>query len=165
MGPNGQKKSVHAEEVSVHALRTLHQQKKNKVKATTLADDVVKLQKYLKEMGQQQVLILQKPESSKEEILEAWSKLNKVVLTSLICFNRRRQGETSKMTLADYQEKQTVGRIDGVVQFLSKVEQELCKVITRVELVGKKGKIDPLLFTSEHKHCLRKRTGNQMVVN
>ena len=83
--------------------------------------------------------------------MQAYDTLNSTTLTSVLFFNRRRQGEASTMTVFDLTEKRTVGRQDVVVKSLSNVEQELCRVVTRLELVEKCGQTVPVLFTAEMK--------------
>ena len=139
-----------SEEVSSHALRTLYQNKRNKTKVLPRTEDVIKLTSYLKETGRKQVGLLKDDNIETNCKIQAYDTLNSTTLTSVLLFNRRRQGEASKMMVSDYTKKSTVGRQD-VVKSLSNVEQELCKMVTRVELVGKRGQTVPVLFTAEMK--------------
>ena len=142
------------EEVSTHALRSLYGKKRNKTKVLPLSEDVVKLTNYLKEVAAKQVQLLNEDTTEINQLHEAYDKLNSVTLTTMLLFNRRRQSEASKMTVCDYNQKQFVGREDTVTRSLSKIEQALCKIITRVELVGKRGNTVPVLFTPQMKKCI-----------
>ncbi|XP_071854468.1 uncharacterized protein [Apostichopus japonicus] len=92
--------------------------------------------------------------TSPEEVQNAWKKLSNVVLTQLMLFNRKRQGEISKLSVADYSniKKGSSHVLDA--QALSKFEQDLVKVMWRVEIVGKRGRTVPVLITEEMKKVL-----------
>ena len=68
--------------------------------------------------------------------VSAWNKLSEVTLTQLILFKRRRQGQVSKMKLADL-EKKTSAQPE-TYSCLSKVEKELCKLFDGVEVDSKR---------------------------
>lgn len=52
------------------------------------------------------------------------------------------------MTLSDFKEKHSASEND-INQSLSPFEQKLCKVLKRIELVGKRGRTVPVLLTNE----------------
>lgn len=142
------------EEVSSHALRTLYANKRNKPKLLPLSEDVISLSQYLKENVQRNINELKKDDAGKEKKDQSWRELGKLVLTQLIVFNRRRQGEVSKMTLDDLNglkrgENHTV---EG--QVLSKLEQDLIKILWRVEISGKRGRTVPVLMTNSMKDSI-----------
>ncbi|PIK58106.1 hypothetical protein BSL78_04962 [Apostichopus japonicus] len=140
-------------EVSSHALRTIYQGKRNNPKLLPLTSDVVLLTKYLKEESENSMNDLSAA-TSPEEVQNAWKKLSNVVLTQLMLFNRKRQGEISKLSVADYSniKKGSSHVLDA--QALSKFEQDLVKVMWRVEIVGKRGRTVPVLITEEMKKVL-----------
>lgn len=134
------------EEVSTHALRTLGEKKRNKVKLIPLTKDCQALSSHLKEFGKTAYQVLELCKSNKE----AWCDLCAVSLTQVILFNRRRQGEASKMTLEDFEGKHSTGETD-VTKSLSPLEQQLCRVLTIIEIVGKRGRTVPVILTAEMK--------------
>ncbi|XP_072178107.1 uncharacterized protein [Diadema setosum] len=130
--------------ISSSALRTLHEQKRNHGKLLPLTEDVVHLTNFLKERGRKSYQRLAADTSDSE----AWNDLNEVTLAQITMFNRRRTGEMSKMKLSDY--KNLDGLPDStVIKSLSQLEKELCKKLSRVELVGRRGRSVPALLTSE----------------
>ncbi|KAJ8018850.1 hypothetical protein HOLleu_42935 [Holothuria leucospilota] len=83
----------------------------------------------------------------------AWKNLAEVTLASFIVFNRKRLGEVAKMTTSDLT-KCTKGGNGVALGGLSKLEQELCKVLWRVEIIGKKGRTVPVLMTNKFKDAM-----------
>ena len=86
------------EEVSSHALRTLYQNKRNNPKLLPLTNDVVILSRYLQEKAEQHMEALE----TTQDFTGTWTALSRIAMVYLIVFNRRRQGEISKMTVDDY---------------------------------------------------------------
>lgn len=132
------------EEVSTHALRTLNEQHRNKVRVIPLISDVTLMTQYLKKNGEAAFTKL----SLTGNDIDAWKDLNEVALTQLMLFNRRRQGEASKVTLQDYTKQHTTTQED-LNHVLSPLEQKLCESLHRIEIVGKKGRTVPLIVTKE----------------
>lgn len=87
------------EEVSSQATRTLYQKKKNNSKGIPLSEDISTLSKYLND---QAASIRAAIQSQPHETRKYWARLAEITLTTVILFNRRRQGEVSKMTVLDY---------------------------------------------------------------
>ncbi|CAC5363299.1 unnamed protein product [Mytilus coruscus] len=84
---------------------------------------------------------------------EAYKDLCEVALTQIILFNRRRQGEVSQKKIEDCQSIQK--KINNDVQdSLSGLEKELCKALTRVEIMGKHGRTVPVILTEIMKKWL-----------
>ncbi|XP_071829640.1 uncharacterized protein [Apostichopus japonicus] len=136
--------------VSSNALRTISQRKMNNRKLIPLTEDVAALTNMLKEEGRRCVhILLQYSEEPTDEKVEAWRELNELTLTLLMLFNRRRQGEISKMKIKEVDKIDTMQKDSNVVKALSNLEQRLCKVLSRVEIVGKKGRLVPVLMTYE----------------
>ena len=134
------------EDVSVHAHRTLTENKRNKPKRLPLAEDILRLTSYLKETSEEQRKIL-KEEAS--DSFTAWKSLNELTLTQVMLFNRRRQGEMSKMSVDDFNSRCLPESMDYISDSLSDFEKELCRKFKRVEIVGKKGRTVPVLLTKE----------------
>ncbi|XP_033638838.1 uncharacterized protein LOC117299409 [Asterias rubens] len=137
-------------EVSHHALRTLHEVKRNNPKLLPLTGDIVKLSRYLKNQVQERHKELQK---TNKDVPKVWTKLAELLLTQIIVFNRKRPGEVSKMTLSDYS-KCANGETCVVDGALSPLEKALCKVLWRVEIIGKRLRTVVVLFTAQMKEAL-----------
>lgn len=86
--------------------------------------------------------------------VKAWTTLNEIVLAQLILFNRRRAGEVSKMTVSDYMAKQNANQDSQFDSVLSDIEKNLCKVIPRTEIIGKRDRPVPVLFPSNISKCI-----------
>lgn len=140
-------------EVSSHALRTLYQGKRNNPKLLPLTADVVQLTKYLKEESVNSMNNLRAAETP-DQVQNAWKKLANIIVTQLMLFNRKRQGEISKLTMEDYSNIKKGESHVLDVQTLTKFEQDLVKLMWRVEIVGKRGRTVPVLITDEMKKSL-----------
>ncbi|KAL1267264.1 hypothetical protein QQF64_002939 [Cirrhinus molitorella] len=126
------------------ALNTLQQSKWNKGDTIPLTEDVVVLQKHLKSVEQVS------KEKLKENVNGAdWKILAETLLCQIILFNRRREGEASKLLLASYASRNVKPPNEDVVKSLTKLEQELCNELTRLEIRGKRGKKVPVLLTKD----------------
>ena len=144
-----------SDEVSRSALRTLTRNKMNKPRLLPLTEDIVKLSKHLKEEAAKQCVIIENASDS-DNIQAAWKLLNEAALASIILFNRKRAGEVSKMSLSSYEEKRCQGNGQKMItESLSILEQELSKTLQRVEIIGKKGRIVPVLLTKNMSHWLQ----------
>jgi len=128
-------------EVSAHALRSLEQKKRNNIKLIPLTEDVKLLTSYLTEKSEEAYLKL-----IKETDVSAWSTLNETTLAQVILFNRRRQGEASKMTIKDFEKRHSAADYTNVAETLSPLEKKLCNTLERIELVGKKGRTVPVIL-------------------
>ncbi|RXN37186.1 hypothetical protein ROHU_002266 [Labeo rohita] len=130
--------------ISSQALNTLQQSKRNKGDTIPLTEDVVALQKHLKSVEQ----------VSKDKLKENvngpdWKILAETLLCQVILFNRRREGEASKLLLASYMNRNVKPPNEDVVKSLTKLERELCSELTRLEIRGKRGKKVPVLLTKD----------------
>ncbi|XP_072039275.1 uncharacterized protein [Amphiura filiformis] len=141
------------EDISTHAHRTLSEKKRNNPKLLPVTEDIVALLQYVKNESQKSEVALEKYESK-----GAWKQLNETCLTHLIVFNRKRQGEVSKMKVVDYKKvKRAEGTDDALFKkALSPLEQKLLVVLWRVEIVGKMEKTVPMLLTNSMKDRLDK---------
>ncbi|XP_064648164.1 uncharacterized protein LOC135500562 [Lineus longissimus] len=132
------------EDISTHALRNLHEAKRNKIKYIPLTNDVKILSNYLRRKGEAAFNKLSK--SSHDST--SWRDLAEVAMSQLILFNMRRQGEVSKMKVEDFKAQHT-GAQEDVLQALSPLEKELCTKLRRIEIVGKKTSTVPMLITAQ----------------
>lgn len=133
--------------VSSQAARTLYRRQQNCVKRLPLSEDIQKLSAYLAQTAKDAKVHLAGSSSSLEK-KRARQNLCKALLSQVILFNRRRSGEVSKMKVADYRNRQ-VSTVDDITQSLSSFEQSLCKSLVRVEIIGKTGRLVPVLLTAE----------------
>lgn len=76
-----------------------------------------------------------------------WSKLAKVTLCEVILFNRRREGEVSKMPLNAFTLRDKSEVHSDLVDGLSELEQRLCQHFKRIEIRGKRNRKVPILLT------------------
>ena len=89
-------------DVSSHALRTLCQDKRNRPKLLPITSDVILLSRYLKQEAEQKLSDLTKAVTV--DALQPWRALANITLTKIMLFNRKRQGEISKLSLEDFGE-------------------------------------------------------------
>ncbi|XP_056007620.1 uncharacterized protein LOC125653612 [Ostrea edulis] len=128
--------------VSSSAFQTLASNKLNKGHGLPLAEDIQKMQTLLKEKTEELVIQLQK--SVKNSV---WDELNQVTLARLVMFNRRRGGESERMTLASFCEKRSKSdSLKEIEDSLKPLERILCKTFSRVEIRGKRGRMVPILI-------------------
>ncbi|XP_064648758.1 uncharacterized protein LOC135500969 [Lineus longissimus] len=139
------------DDVSTHALRQLGELKRNKVKLIPLTSDCALLTKHLKDVATKALAKLE----ALEDVKNSWRELIEATLTQVILFNRRRQGEVSKMKLEDFKQLHQTGQED-ITGSLSPLEQKLSKILRRVEIVGKRGRTVPVLLTAHMTKCIEK---------
>lgn len=137
--------------VSFTALQTLSERKRSKVNLLPLSSDVMKLHNFLKDEMSKQMQQL-KTVSQNKDI--NWRYLAEAILTQIICFNRRRQGEVSAMKITDYNNKTTSDLAADVQQSLGALEQNLCKIFTRIEIRGKRGRSVPVLILASTQEAI-----------
>ncbi|KAM4523902.1 uncharacterized protein V3H82_002002 [Fundulus diaphanus] len=86
--------------------------------------------------------------SLKEEVVKKnWAELAKITLCEVIIFNRRREGEVSKMPLNAFTLRDTSVTHPDVEVALTELEKKLCKHFQRIEIKGKRGRKVPILLT------------------
>jgi hypothetical protein len=136
------------DEVSSKALKTLIHRRRNKVKLLPISEDVVKLHKYLhSEMDDCTSLLAKSNERQENE--QTWRRLASATLTQIIVFNRRREGEVSRMTVDDYDRRTKSDLSADTQKVLGALENGLCKMFSRVELCGKQDRTVPILLTKD----------------
>ena len=134
-----------SKEVSRQALTTLEEAKWNRsdVDNLPMAADIQRMHSYLDaETARSAGELKEKPSAG------TYKQLAELVLTSLILFNRRRQGEASAITVTSYQKALTANtEHPEVTAALSEFEKHLAGSLLRVVVRGKKGRGVPVLFT------------------
>ncbi|KAL0152474.1 hypothetical protein M9458_052197 [Cirrhinus mrigala] len=130
--------------ISSKALNTLQQAKWNKGDTIPLTEDVMALQKHLRKQEQESKEKLRKNANTAD-----WKVLAETLLCQIILFNRRREGEASKLLLTVYEKRNVKPPNQDVVKSLTKLEQQLCSELTQLEIRGKRGKKVPVLLTKD----------------
>ncbi|XP_059907746.1 uncharacterized protein LOC132457512 isoform X3 [Gadus macrocephalus] len=130
------------EYVSASAYRSLHEAKWNAPQLIPFTEDVKKMHLYSDDKQKEYSHVLSGDQTSKN-----WTKLAQVILTRVILFNRRREGEVSKMFLTMFSSRTSTPLHDDVAHALSDIEKQLCKYFTRIEIRGKRGRKVPVLLT------------------
>ena len=133
------------DQVARGALSTLREKRWNNPPLIPLTRDIQILQKYLdSEMHARKELLLRDGASP-----TAHKAFAEVVLTRLMLFNRRRQGEAGRLRVADFAMRRPSNADDVVIDSLSPLEKELAASLTRVVVKGKKGRGVPILLTDD----------------
>jgi hypothetical protein len=143
-----------ASEVSSHALRTLNNSKRNKKAVLPNSQEIAQFSRFLKNAQETQF------EKLKAGDIGAYQELQEIVLAKLICFNRRRQGEVSKMTLEDFDQIHFANTHE-MEAIHTQVEKNLAKLFKIVEVVGKRGRSVPILLTDDDVQCLQLLKSNR----
>ena len=132
-----------AKKVSSHALRTMTQKHKHESNMLPLANDLQKLQTYLRSTASVALANLQN-----EVTLTDWTTLSGISLAQLVLFNRRRGGEAQRLTVADYSAR-VRNQNDSLADGLSEFEKKLLNKFCKVNITGKRGRTVPILLTEE----------------
>lgn len=128
--------------VSSRALQNLKEAKWNAPQLLPFTDDVKRMHMYLDDVRQESLSKLNDDPNKKN-----WSKLAKVTLCEVILFNRRREGEVSKMPLNAFMLRDTSEVHSDLVDGLSELEKTLCQHFKRIEIRGKRNRKVPILLT------------------
>ena len=98
--------------------------KRNKVNLLPATSDVHKLVGYMRQMSNKYMSNLQQAVDDQcvNKIPSLHRQLAEVTLADLITFNRRRQGEVSKLAVVDYNKKTKVDMKSDVQAGLSRME-------------------------------------------
>jgi hypothetical protein len=147
-----------ADEVSSRALKTIVTNRRNKIRLLPLSDDVALLHRYLNEEITRLVPCLEKAvaeNDSRANLERIWKQLASATLAQLITFNRRRSGEVSRMALIDFRSRTRSDMGTDAQKALEPMEQGLCKLFTRVEVEGKRGRTVPILLRKETESALQ----------
>lgn len=130
--------------VSSQALRNLSEAKWNTPQLLPFAEDVRKMHQYLNIQSKECQTKLEEEPSKKH-----WAELAKITLCEVILFNRRREGEVSKMSLNAFTLRDTSSTHPDVELALSDLEKRLCQHFQRIEINGKRGRKVPVLLTPD----------------
>ncbi|KAF7199399.1 putative LOC107374416-like protein [Nothobranchius furzeri] len=133
--------------VSVNAHQTIKERRWNQKDDIPLTKDVIALRDHLRKLE----------DEAKAELKHGFSlaaSKNETVLSQLIIFNKRREGEASRLTLDTYKEANTSSLNEDIFETLSTLEKELSKQLTRIEIRGKRGRKVPMLFTDQMKDSI-----------
>ncbi|XP_039289334.1 uncharacterized protein LOC120352517 [Nilaparvata lugens] len=130
--------------ISRKAVEFMNSCKWNKPSLIPLADDVLKLNTYLKEEGKNAFERLTRSDATESD----YRNLGGITLTHLIVFNRKRVGEVERITKKTYLEKlHNEDNQKEIESSLSECEKLLVKTMSLVYIRGKKGRKVPLLMT------------------
>eukprot|EP00057_Strongylocentrotus_purpuratus_P022884 XP_011677358.1 PREDICTED: uncharacterized protein LOC105444594 isoform X2 [Strongylocentrotus purpuratus] len=138
-----------AEKVSTGALKTLYTAKRNRPTIIPLSSDIQSVHNTIQHQMQESMTHITAGSVSSDD----FSRLGQAMLAQTVLFNRKRSGEVERMTVENYK-KRTGDLNKDVLQGLNKLEKELCKKLTRVEIPGKRGRTVPVLLTQEMKEAL-----------
>ncbi|XP_039528982.1 uncharacterized protein LOC120480105 [Pimephales promelas] len=130
------------EYISSTARRTMEEAKWNCPHLLPFTEDVKRLHVYLDEQEKIYHKLLSTQPSSQH-----WSKLAKVILTQVMLFNRRREGEVSQMPLSAYTSSNQSEAHPDISMALTELENKLCQYFKRIEIRGKRGRKVPVLVT------------------
>ncbi|XP_076860752.1 uncharacterized protein LOC143518327 [Brachyhypopomus gauderio] len=132
------------EVVSSSALNTLTEAKWNKPQVLPFTEDVKNLHTFLtNEQRNAKSTLLAEPNAKR------YATLCKLTLSQVILFNRRREGEVSKMPLKNYISRVKTQLQQDIALGLSEFEKKLCSHFERVEIRGKRGRKVPVLLTPD----------------
>ncbi|KAF5899327.1 nucleoporin p54 isoform X1, partial [Clarias magur] len=135
--------------VSVSAHQSIEEKRWNKQDDIPLTKDVKALMDHLRQVEDEA-----KEELSKWMSLTAYKTLNEAVLAQVIVFNKRREGEASRLSLEAYKKAGTNPINKDIYESLSPLEKQLSKLLTRVEVRGKRGRKVPVFLTERMKESI-----------
>ncbi|KAM9477350.1 uncharacterized protein Hap1MRO34_010195 isoform 2-T2 [Clarias gariepinus] len=130
--------------VSSRALQTLKEAKWNTPQLLPFTEDVKSMHIYLDKCREEYQKNLKNIPNKKY-----WSNLANVTLCEVILFNRRREGEVSKMPLSAYTLRNSSGIHSDLAVGLTEFEQKLCQRFQRIEIRGKRDRKVPILLTTD----------------
>ncbi|XP_026001400.1 uncharacterized protein LOC113008292 isoform X2 [Astatotilapia calliptera] len=133
-----------SESISAAALGTLQQAKWNKPQILPFTQDVSLLHTFLATKSAMYMKDLEeKPNST------TFGNLAQVTLTQVVLFNRKRQGEVSKMELQVFTSRNRTELNPDIMIGLTEFERKLAKHFDRVEIRGKRSRMVPVLLTPD----------------
>ncbi|KAJ4945769.1 hypothetical protein JOQ06_023447 [Pogonophryne albipinna] len=135
--------------VSMNAHSTMEQRKWNNEDSVPLTEDIVTLQNYLRKIEDEA-----KAEMREHVSATAYKTLSESLLAQIIVFNKRREGEASRLTLETYRKADTGHVNQDIYETLSPVEKQLSHRLTRIVTRGKRGRKVPVLLTERTKSSL-----------
>ncbi|XP_055007305.1 uncharacterized protein LOC110171382 [Boleophthalmus pectinirostris] len=130
--------------ISSHALQTLKEAKWNAPQLLPFTEDVKTMHEYIDKCRPKYQQDLKEAPNRKH-----WTKLATLSLCEIIIFNRRREGEVSKMPLTAFTSRKMSEIHSDLAVGLSKLEQKLCQHFQRLEIRGKRNRKVPLILTPD----------------
>lgn len=130
--------------VSSRALQTLKEVKWNTPQLLPFTEDVKNMHLHVDKCRQEYQSSLINDPNKKN-----WSKLASLTLCEVILFNRRREGEVSKMPLSALTQRDASAIHSDLALGLSELEQKLCQHFERIETRGKRNRKVPILLTPD----------------
>ncbi|XP_041825546.1 uncharacterized protein LOC121629815 [Melanotaenia boesemani] len=135
--------------VSTNAHSTIEQRKWGKEDSVPLTEDIVTLQNYLRKAENEAMAELRERVST-----TAYKKLSESLLAQIIVFNKKREGEASRLTLETYLNTNTGQMNKDIYETLSPVEKQLSQRLTHLVTRGKRGRKVPILLLERTKASL-----------
>lgn len=132
------------ESISGAALGTLQQAKWNKPQVLPFTHDVSLLHRFL---TTERAKCMKDLEA--EPTIKSFGNLAQVTLTQIVLFNRKRQGEVSKMELQTFASRNRTELNPDIMMGLTEFERNLAKHFDRVEIRGKRSRMVPVLLTPD----------------
>lgn len=123
-----------------------------------LAEDIKKLQSYLKDSAGKCLASL-----NENVDIKRWVLLTRLSLAQLILFNRRRSGETQRMTCSDFNTRNINTNVDILVG-LSDFEKKLLEKYSKVAVIGKRGRPVTVLLTPDILEQMQKLMDTRHIV-
>ena len=135
-----------SKDINLEAAKTLEQKKYNNPKRIPLTEDVRLLNLLLQDKATSLASTLASGNATQQNVRE----LTEVTLALVTLFNRRRGGEAERLTKTVYQLGLKAAELNSEY-LLSKSEKHLQKLLTRIEIPGKRGRAVPILLPKSHK--------------
>lgn len=85
---------------------------------------------------------------------EAWRLLCHSSLALLILYNRHRECEVAKLTIQDYRNRSSPSSLSPLEASLSPFEQHVLCHLARAGVLGKRGRVQPLVLPPHSEACL-----------
>ncbi|XP_030019143.1 uncharacterized protein LOC115439448 [Sphaeramia orbicularis] len=130
--------------VSSRALQTLREAKWNTPHLVPFTEDVKAMHVHLDKCREEYKKTFENDPNKKN-----WSKLATLSLCEVILFNRRREGEVSKMPLSAFTLRDTSGVHSDLAEGHSPLEQKLCQHFQHIEIRAKRNRKVPILLTPD----------------
>ncbi|XP_062273489.1 uncharacterized protein LOC133979071 isoform X2 [Scomber scombrus] len=127
--------------VSSGALSTLRETKLTTEKKVPFSQDVKRLNFHM-----ENVHLLAEKKLTECPSAENYAALAKVVLTRTIIFNRRRIQEVSEVPLTAFMSRKKSNLPGNFDISVSKLERTMCEFFTRIDILGRCGKMVPVLL-------------------
>ncbi|KAK3104010.1 hypothetical protein FSP39_023652 [Pinctada imbricata] len=147
--------------ISEHAVSSLEATNFGRSLLLPLVENMLKLINYLRKEMERVYQVV------KEEFeFGMYFTLAQMCLSMIILFNRKRSSLVEKMKLKDFQDSEKLnGEPEPRTSKLSEFERKLCKTHTRIEVMGKRGGKEVVLFTKETEDILEFLISNREKAN